>query len=194
MIEQGKPAIFIDKDGTLVENVPYNADPARIVLAPGAGAALRRLREAGFAIYVVSNQSGVARGFFPIEALDGVERRLRELLAAEGAEIDGVAWCPHLPGGAVAEYAIDCDCRKPAPGMILRLAREHVLDPARSWMIGDSPADVEAGRRAGCRTVLVARGGDDADRATDGSGADAVVPDLAAAADAILGANRPASV
>jgi histidinol-phosphate phosphatase family protein len=186
MSDDAPRAVFIDKDGTLVENVPYNADPAQIRLTPGAGAALVRLREAGFRLFVVSNQSGVARGLFPIEALDGVERRLRELLAADGATIDAFAWCPHHPEGTVAPYAVACDCRKPAPGMILRLAREHGVDLARSWMIGDTPNDVEAAHRAGCRAVLLDNGGEtewlrDAPRDPD-----SIVPDLAAAADVIL--------
>jgi histidinol-phosphate phosphatase family protein len=178
LAERGARAVFLDKDGTLVENVPYNVDPALVRLVPGAGAALRMLREAGFRLFVVSNQSGVARGYFPIDALDAVERRVRELLAEEGVAIEAFRWCPHHAEGTVAEYAIACECRKPRPGMLLDLAREHALDLAASWMIGDSEADDAAGHAAGCRTALV---GD------CGAPADVHAADLFIAAKAIVG-------
>lgn len=151
----GTAAVFLDKDGTLVDDVPYNVDPALIRLTRGAGEGLRMLRDAGFPLFVVSNQSGVARGFFSEEALRPVEARVRELLRGEGVEIEAFRWCPHHPEGTVARYRIACDCRKPRPGMITSLAAEHGIDLARSWMIGDTPADVEAGRLAGCRSILV---------------------------------------
>lgn len=187
MAEPLVPAVFLDKDGTLIENIPYNVDPARIRLAPGAGAALRRLRAAGYRLFVVSNQSGVARGYFGVEALEGVERRLRELLRGEGVEIDGVRWCPHHPRGTVAAYTRACDCRKPAPGLILSLAAEHGIDLARSWMVGDTPADVEAGRRAGCRTVLLAPTGEEAESGVAGA-PDHVATDWIDAVEWILAA------
>lgn len=153
-------AAFIDKDGTLVENVPYNVDPAAIRLAPGAGEGLRLLASAGFKLFVVSNQSGVARGYFAIDALREVEERLRELLHAEGVAIEAFYWCPHHPEGADARYAIRCSCRKPEPGLLLRASAEHDVDLSGSWAIGDILDDVGAGRRAGCRTVLVNSGGE----------------------------------
>ncbi|WP_034388901.1 HAD-IIIA family hydrolase [Deinococcus sp. YIM 77859] len=153
-------AVFLDKDGTLIPDVPYNVDPALIRLSPGVGKALRALHGAGFALVVVTNQSGVARGLFPASALEGVEARLRELLAAEGVPLAGFYACPHHPGGAVAEYARDCDCRKPRPGLLRRAAAELDLDLGASWMVGDILNDVEAGRRAGCRTVLLDTGGE----------------------------------
>jgi histidinol-phosphate phosphatase family protein len=113
------------------------------------------LRDAGFRLFVVSNQSGVARGYFAEEALGPVEARVRELLRDEGVEIEAFRWCPHHPEGIVGRYRIACDCRKPHPGMITSLAAEHGIDLACSWMAGDTPADVEAGRLAGCRTILV---------------------------------------
>lgn len=151
-------AVFLDKDGTLVEDVPYNVDPRRIRLMPGAAEGLRALRDAGYRLVVISNQSGVARGFFPEIALAGVGRRVAELLAAEGVELAGFYYCPHHPAGAVARYAVACDCRKPAPGLVLRAAREHGLDLGRSWLVGDILDDVEAGRAAGCHTVLLDNG------------------------------------
>lgn len=151
-------AVFLDKDGTLVENLPYNADPARIRLADSAGDALRRLRQAGFRLFVVSNQSGIARGLIDEAAMTGVYERITQLLRHDDVGLDDFYYCPHWPRGPVAQFARACDCRKPAPGMLLRAAREHGLTLADSWMIGDILDDIEAGRRAGCRTVLIENG------------------------------------
>ncbi len=152
------PVVFLDKDGTLVEDVPYNVDPTRVRLAPGAAEGLPVLAAAGFRLAVVSNQSGVARGYFPESALEGVERRVRELLADIGVTLAGWFYCPHHPEGGVREYAVVCDCRKPAPGMILAAAQQLGADPRDCWVVGDILDDVEAGRRAGCRTVLLDNG------------------------------------
>ena len=151
-------AVFLDKDGTLVENVPYNADPAKIRLAPLADEGIRLLHRAGFKLIVVSNQSGVARGYFAEEELRRVERRLHELMEAAGARLTAFYYCPHHPDGSVAPYAVTCGCRKPEPGMMLDAARQESLDLERSWLIGDILDDVEAGRRAGCRTILIDNG------------------------------------
>lgn len=151
-------AVFLDKDGTLIPDIPYNVDPARITLYPDAGSALRLLQETGFRLIVVSNQAGVARGYFSETALTAVENRLRQLLVAEGVRLDGVLFCPHHPAGSVAGYAIDCDCRKPQPGLLLRAADEWAVDLSESWMLGDILNDVEAGNRAGCQTILLDRG------------------------------------
>jgi histidinol-phosphate phosphatase family protein len=150
-------AVFLDKDGTLVNNVPYNVDPAHVVLADGAGAALRRLRDRGFVLVLVSNQPGIAQGRFDAAALDAVEARLRALLAEEKVELLACYWCPHDATCGRGDAA-PCDCRKPAPGLLLRAARAHGIDLARSWMVGDILDDVEAGARAGCRTVLLDNG------------------------------------
>jgi histidinol-phosphate phosphatase family protein len=151
-------AVFLDKDGTLLDDVPYNVDPARMRLSTGAEAGLPQLDAAGYRLFVVSNQSGVARGYFAEAALAGVERRLRELLAECGVELAGFYYCPHYPGGSVPAFAVACDCRKPAPGMLVKAARDWDVDLTRSWLIGDILDDVEAGRRAGCRTVLLDNG------------------------------------
>jgi histidinol-phosphate phosphatase family protein len=151
-------AVFIDKDGTLVENVPYNVDPARILMCRSVPQGLRLLSEAGFRLIVVSNQSGVALGFFTEEALGPVESKLKELMAYGGVALDGFYYCPHSPVATRAEYALRCDCRKPRPGMLRRAAAEHGIDLAASWMIGDILDDVEAGNRAGCRSVLIDNG------------------------------------
>lgn len=150
-----RPAVFLDKDGTLLENVPYNVDPAKMRFAPGAGEALELLARSPFRLVVVSNQGGVAHGRFAREALHGVERQLRRMFERCGATLDAACWCPHDPAGHVMPYASACLCRKPQPGMLLRAGRELRLDLTRSWMVGDILNDVEAGNRAGCRSVLV---------------------------------------
>ncbi len=151
-------AVFLDKDGTLIPDVPYNVDPARITLYPDVAEALLTLQRAGFKLIVVSNQAGVARGYFPETALTAVESRLRTLLGEAGVVLDDFRYCPHHPAGSVAEYAIDCTCRKPQPGMLLLIAEEQEIDLRESWMAGDILNDVEAGNRAGCRTILIDRG------------------------------------
>lgn len=153
------PAIFLDKDGTLVQNVPYNVDPMLITLSPGAGTGIRQLFDSGYQLIVVSNQSGVARGLFPEKALVAVRDRLESLLKEEaGAELSGFYYCPHHPDGTVRDYAVPCRCRKPSPGLLIRAAHDLDIDLAHSWMIGDILDDIEAGRRAGCTTILIANG------------------------------------
>lgn len=151
-------AVFLDKDGTLIENVPYNVNPDLIRLAKGAGEALRMLHAAGFQLLVVSNQAGIAHGRFPEESLRPVEERLRQMLAEYGVPLAGFYYCPHHPDGIVHRYAIRCFCRKPSPGLLFQAAREHSLNLAASWFVGDILNDVEAGRRADCRTVLIDNG------------------------------------
>lgn len=182
-------AVFLDKDGTLIVDVPFNVDPARIRLAPGAVEGLPALHAAGYRLAVISNQSGVARGLFPESALAAVEARLRELLAGLGVPLDGFYYCPHHPQGTVPGYAIACTCRKPAPGLIRAAARELGVDPARSWFVGDILDDVEAGRRAGCRAVLIANGNETEWRPGPGRRPHVVAADLADAARRILAAD-----
>ncbi len=179
-------AVFLDKDGTLVENIPYNVDPERVVLTGGAEDGLRLLHHAGYRIFVVSNQSGVARGYFPEAALLNVRDRLGTLLAELGVPLAGFFYCPHHPDGAISRYAIDCACRKPSPGLLYRAAEEHRIDLAASWVIGDILDDVEAGARAGCHTILVDQGSETEWRLADYRVPDLVARDLRQAADAIL--------
>lgn len=179
-------AVFFDKDGTLVEDAPHRADPKALKLLPGAAEGLAKLRAAGYRLFIVSNQPGVARGLFRESALEPVVRRLEALLDAKDAAIDGFYYCPHHPDGRIRGYAMECRCRKPAPGLIDDACREHGLDPLRSWMIGTVPDDVEAGRRAGCRTVMI-QGRDGADL---GRGPHLSARDLAKAADLILARER----
>jgi D-glycero-D-manno-heptose 1,7-bisphosphate phosphatase len=145
-----RPAVFIDKDGTLIADVAYNVDPHRIALSEGAGPALRSLQALGFELIVVTNQPGVGEGRFPASALAPVRGHIESLLAEHGVRLRDFCFCPHAADARPA-----CRCRKPAPGLLTQAAREHGLDLAESWMVGDILNDVEAGRRAGCRTVLV---------------------------------------
>lgn len=151
-------AVFLDKDGTLVENEPYNVDPAKIRFYPDVRASLKRLADAGYLLVIVSNQPGVARGLFPEKALHKVERALRNSLREMGVSLAGFYYCPHDPQGSVKGYRMQCECRKPRPGLLVQAAQEMHIELEKSWMIGDILHDVEAGNRAGCRTVLVDRG------------------------------------
>jgi D,D-heptose 1,7-bisphosphate phosphatase len=153
-----RPAAFLDKDGTLVENVPYNVDPERTRFTNGAVEGLRLLQAAGYRLVVISNQAGVARGVFPERALARVRQCLALLMQRAGVTLAGFYYCPHHPEGSVAEYRRECLCRKPAPGLILQAAQELRVDLRSSWFVGDILDDVEAGRRAGCRTVLINNG------------------------------------
>ncbi|MFB3819786.1 MAG: D-glycero-alpha-D-manno-heptose-1,7-bisphosphate 7-phosphatase [Candidatus Methylomirabilales bacterium] len=177
-------AVFLDKDGTLVEDVPYNADPARLRLTAGAAGALARLRACGYPLIVITNQPGVARG----RLHEAEVRRLRaHLLADAGLGLADLYYCPHDPAGSVPAYAVPCGCRKPAPGLILQACAEHGLDPRRSWCIGDILDDVEAGRRAGCRTVLLDNGHETEWRRSPLRQPDHTVTDLVQAAALIAG-------
>lgn len=179
--------IFLDKDGTLIRDVPYNVDPNKIQFEPGAASGLRRLSEAGFHLVIVSNQSGVARGYFKEEALKTVEARMRTLFQQEaGAELEGFYYCPHHPDGSVPEYAIDCICRKPGPGMLLHAAEDLGINLAQAWMIGDILNDVEAGKRAGCRTILIDNGNETEWQAGPWRTPDFIVSNLEEAAQIIL--------
>ena len=151
-------AIFLDKDGTLIDNVPYNVAPERIRLAKHATEGLHLLASRGYRLIVVSNQPGVALGMFPEHALRAVEQRLHELLHEAGLSLHGFYYCPHLPKARQTAYRLHCNCRKPAPGMLLRAAREHALKLPQCWMVGDILDDIEAGRSAGCKTVLIDNG------------------------------------
>ncbi len=141
-------AIFFDKDGTLVDNVPYNVDLSRVTLARGAKACLLLLKGAAFKTFVISNQPGVALGLFEESHLDAVRRRIESLAEVE---LDGFYFCPHL----ASDSNSCCDCRKPEPGLITRAAAEHGIDLTGSWLIGDILDDIEAGRRAGVRTIFL---------------------------------------
>ena len=178
----GRPAVFLDRDGTIIAHVPYLGHPADVRLLPHAAEGIRRLRAAGLSCYLVSNQGGVALGYFTLDDVEAVHARMLELLAAGGAGLDGIAFCPHHPRGTVPGFAGACACRKPGTGMVEDLARRYGLDPAQSHLAGDSPVDVECARRAGCAPLLV-RGPLSAEVPPDIPR----VADLGEAADRILG-------
>jgi histidinol-phosphate phosphatase family protein len=178
-------AIFLDKDGTLVENIPYNIDPELIELSWHAASALQIFQQLGYALFVVTNQPGIAKGLFTESALEPVRLRLSEHLAQYGVILDGFYYCPHSPDGAISRYAIRCTCRKPMPGMLLQAARDHGIDLLHSWMIGDILHDVEAGRRAGCRTVLIDNGNETEWKSSELRTPHFTAPDLYVAAQLI---------
>jgi len=151
-------AIFMDRDGTLCEEMGYVNHLTRSRLLPKSLEAIRLANEQGWLVIVATNQSGVARGLFTEEMVQSVHRQLRERAEAGGARIDALYFCPHHPREGSAPWRADCDCRKPRPGMLLRAAREHDIDLTRSWMIGDGFPDIEAGKAAGVRVVQVLTG------------------------------------
>ncbi len=179
-------AVFLDKDGTLIEDVPYNVNPDLIKLTQGAIAGLQLLQASGYKLIVISNQSGVARGYFLESELVGVKEHLLKLLSPQGVTLDGFYYCPHHPDGVVSEYAITCDCRKPEPGLILRAACEHNIDLQKSWFIGDILNDVEAGHHAGCKTILIDNGNETEWQLSPIRIPDYVVADLMMAAQMII--------
>jgi D-glycero-D-manno-heptose 1,7-bisphosphate phosphatase len=185
MAVSGPSAVFLDKDGTLIDDIPYNVDPTAIQLAPGAEE-LALLCDRGYRLIIVSNQPGVALGYFPEAALTLVADRLRELLSAQGAWLTEFAYCPHHPAGSVAPYARACDCRKPAPGLIQSAAQSHGIDLGSSWLVGDILDDIEAGRRAGCRSILIDNGNETEWILSSDREPDYTVSDLAEAVRIIL--------
>jgi D-glycero-D-manno-heptose 1,7-bisphosphate phosphatase len=154
----GPGAVFIDKDGTLVRDIPFNADPRRIELSEGAAEGLRILGRAGHPLFVVTNQPGLAIGRFTEADFMKVVAALHGIFARHGCVLAGVYHCPHHPNGRVERYRSVCGCRKPLDGLLRRAAADHGIDLEKSWMIGDILNDVEAGRRAGCRTVFIDNG------------------------------------
>lgn len=153
-----RQAVFVDRDGTLnvEKNYLYRIEDFEFI--PGVPEAIRRLRQAGFLVIVVTNQSGVARGYFTLAEVDALHRHIQNELEKSGTRIDGFYVCPHHPTEGVGEFRRQCDCRKGEPGLLLRAAAEHGIDLAGSWMVGDKLADVEAGERAGCASLLVLTG------------------------------------
>jgi D-glycero-D-manno-heptose 1,7-bisphosphate phosphatase len=188
-------AVFVDRDGVVNELVPDPGtgrpeSPLRVAdvrLIAGAADALRDLAAAGWSLVGVSNQPGAAKGYISLEELHAVQARVLELLAHKGVRFDDFRLCLHHPEATVPELSGPCDCRKPAPGMLLDAARELELDLGASWMVGDTDGDVAAGAAAGCRTVLVEHR-DSAHKRTAQLQPDAAVTDLTAAARIILGA------
>lgn len=185
-MSMGRRAVFLDRDGTINRDVNYLSRPEQVELLPGAGPAVARLNGAGLLVLVVSNQSGVARGMFGQAEVEAVNAQLSRQLTAFGARVDRYYFCPHHPEGKVACYARRCDCRKPAPGLLLRAAGELGLDPARCFMVGDRPLDMEAGLAAGACCVLVSSGPHDDPEPGPGQRPHHTAPDLGRAVDWIL--------
>jgi len=153
-----RAAVFLDRDGTINEEVGYLDRMEKLQLIPGAAEAIRLINASGMKTVVVTNQSGVARGIFTESFVAETHARLGEMLRAEGASLDGIYYCPHHPTEGRGDYLRVCECRKPAPGLLLQAAAELHLDPARSYMVGDTLKDIEAGGRAGAQGILVRTG------------------------------------
>jgi len=151
-------AVFLDRDGTVNVEVGYLSDLAQLRLISGAGAAIKRLNDKGLKVVLVTNQSGVARGYFSESFVQQTHVLLKQMLLKEGARIDGIYFCPHHPKAGNSLYTTACDCRKPGTGMIDRAARDLNIDVKRSFVVGDKWSDVELGQRAGARSILVNSG------------------------------------
>jgi len=176
-----RAAVFVDRDDTLMRDVPYCSRPEDVTLLPAAAQAVRRWNEAGLPVFLVTNQSGLARGYFDRPTLERVHERLRELLGKEGARLDALYVCPHAPADA-------CPCRKPEPGMVEQAAREHGIDPRQSVVVGDRMLDVLLAKRVGARAVIVPSERGRAELALAGpqEQPDFVAPSLAEAAEWVL--------
>ena len=151
-------AVFLDRDGTVTEEVGYLTELAMLRLIPGAGPAIKQLNQAGFKVVLVTNQSGVARGDFPEALVQKAHARLTEMLGHEGAALDGIYYCPHHPTAGNSEYTMMCDCRKPGTGLLDKAADDLAIDLSRSYVVGDKWSDVELAHKAGSRAVLVKTG------------------------------------
>jgi len=151
-------ALFVDRDGTIIVDKNFLSDPDEIEFEPGAVEALRRGQAMGFKLVILSNQSGVARGYFGLETVERVNERLLSMLSAEKVQVDALYFCPHLAGGVVDEFALSCDCRKPAPGMAEEAARQLRVDLRRSYVVGDKIDDLDLARVIGARSFLVRTG------------------------------------
>lgn len=153
-----RPAVFIDRDGTLTEEVGYVNHPSRLRLLPRSAEAIRRLNRAGIAAVVATNQAGIARGYFSEDVMHAVHERLVEQLEDAGAHLDGLYVCPHHPTEGVAPFRAECDCRKPKPGLLVRAARDLDLDLGGSIMVGDKASDLLVAGPVGARAILVLTG------------------------------------
>jgi len=183
---RGSPAVFLDRDGTINEDSGYLADPSGLRLLPGVGPGLRLLQEGGFRLVVVSNQSGVARGYLTEATLAEIHKKLESLLEAEGVALSGVYCCPHHPEGA-PPYRQTCNCRKPQGGLIERAVREHKIDLSRSYVVGDQLVDIELAQQSGMTAILVLTGQGQFTLESGQIQANYIATDLTAAARWILG-------
>lgn len=149
-------AVFLDRDRTIIEDTDgYPGDPKQIAIIDGAAEAIKKLNESGFKVIVITNQSGVGRGYFPEQTVHDIHKKMTGLLSKAGARIDDIFYCPHHPEAKIAEYRVKCTCRKPLPGLILEAITKYNIDPSKSYIIGDEERDVAAGKTAGCKTILL---------------------------------------
>jgi len=184
-------AIFLDKDGTLVKDVPYNVNPELVSYSGFAVEALKLLQQEGYLLIVISNQSGIARGYFTEPDLTVLFNSIRLDMEASEIRIAGFYYCPHLPDATIHGFSKNCDCRKPAPGMMLQAREDFDIDLARSWMIGDILDDIEAGKRAGCKTILLNAGNETEWKVNSDRLPDYYADDLITAAQIILNDANP---
>jgi len=154
-----RKAAFIDRDGVINEERNYVHQVDDFVLLPGVSEGMRMLHEAGYLLIVITNQAGVARGYYGLDAVDTLHQHMRELFRRQGVELNGIYICPHHPQGSDPDFAIECDCRKPAPGMLLQAAMDFNIDLPNSVLIGDKLSDIEAGRRAGLTKLVLVESG-----------------------------------
>ena len=185
----GHAAVFLDRDGTINEEKEYLFRPEDFTFIPGAPEAVRLLKETGFLVIVVTNQSGIGRGYYDEEAVRRLHRHMDDELARHGAGVDGYYFCPHHPHQGIGDYLKECACRKPLPGMLFDAARDFGIDFSSSFIIGDKRADIEAGSAAGCRPMLVRTGYGSAEEPNLPPGVP-VYDDLLAAARAIVAGKR----
>ncbi len=153
-----RPAVFLDRDGTINEQMGYINHICRFQLLFGAAEAIKKLNDAGIPVVIISNQSGLARGYFPETLLDEVHEKMRGLLAEKGAHVDGIYFCPHHPEAKEKRFRAVCNCRKPKPGLVLEAAKQLDLDPERSYVVGDRWSDIKTAANCGARSVLVRTG------------------------------------
>lgn len=181
-------AVFLDRDGVITQEPPYYAHKlSQLKLIPKAAEAIRSLNEYDFKVIMVSNQSGIARGYYKEEDAERYNQALAQKLAKEGARIDAIYICPHHPEAKVKKYRLECNCRKPEPGMLKMAEKELKIDLEQSFMVGDKSIDIEAGKRAGCRTILVKTGYGSEEIKQNNVECNYVAEDLADAASYILG-------
>ena len=179
-----KPAVFLDRDGTVIEERGYLGRLDLIELLPGSAEAIRLMKAAGYAVVIVTNQAGIARGLFDEAFVQSAHARLDAMLRESGAAVDGYYYCPHHPDGVVDRYRLVCGCRKPAPGMVLRAAAALGVPPSECALIGDTGADVGAALAAGARPVLVPN---EVTRREEIAAAPEVALSIGAAVDLLLG-------
>ena len=151
-------AVFLDRDDTIIRDPGYLSDPNGIDILPGAAEAIRVLNKSGIPAIIITNQSGIARGFFKEETLEAIHKRITTLLAGQGARIDAIYYCPHHPDGIREEYRLACTCRKPQPGLLLRAAQDFGLDLTHCYLVGDKPIDIETIHKVGGKGILVRTG------------------------------------